>query len=91
MAVSKTIVSCTPYINSSNKVDKWTIEMKYENDSEGDSTYYTTTFSIVVPQLDDDGSGYITASGSHYGSYIDLSGEKAKDDKKKLLTNVINF
>ena len=35
----------------------------------------------VVPQLDDDGSGYITASGSHYGSYIDLSGEKAKDDK----------
>ena len=45
MAVSKAIVSCTPYINSSNKVDKWTIEMKYENDSEGDSTYYTSTFS----------------------------------------------
>ena len=35
----------------------------------------------IVPPLDDDGAGYITAAGSHYGSYIDLSGEKAKDDK----------
>ena len=36
----------------------------------------------IVPPLDDDGAGYITASGSHYGSYVDLSGEKAKDDKE---------
>jgi hypothetical protein len=35
----------------------------------------------IVPPLDDDGAGYITASGSHYGSYVDLSGEQAKDDK----------
>ena len=52
MAVTKTITSCTPYINSSSKVDKWNIEMKYENDSEGDATYYTSTFNIVVPQTD---------------------------------------
>ena len=39
MAVTKAIVSCTPYVNSSSKVDKWNIEMKYENDNEGDSTY----------------------------------------------------
>ena len=66
MAVSKAIVSCTPYINSSNKVDKWDIEMKYENDSEGDSTYYTTTFSTTVSQLDDDGNANFTlkAKGS---------------------------
>ena len=66
MAVSKKIVKCVPYENSSSKVDKWDIEMKYENDSEGDSTYYTTTFSISVPQLDDDGNANFTlkAKGS---------------------------
>ena len=35
----------------------------------------------IVPPLDDDGAGYVTAAGSHYGSYIDLTGDKAKDDK----------
>ena len=66
MAVSKAITSCTPYVNSSSKVDKWDIEMKYENDSEGDSTYYTSVFSISVPQLDDAGNANFTlkAKGS---------------------------
>ena len=66
MAVSKKIVKCVPYENSSSKVDKWDIEMKYENDSEGDSTYYTSVFSISVPQLDDAGNANFTlkAKGS---------------------------
>ena len=66
MAVSKAIVKCVPYENSSSKVDKWDIEMKYENDSEGDSTYYTSVFSISVPQLDDAGNANFTlkAKGS---------------------------
>ena len=50
MAVTKAITSCTPYVNSSSKVDKWDLEMKYENDNEGDSTYYTSTFSTTVEQ-----------------------------------------
>ena len=50
MAVSKAITKCVPYVNSSSKVDKWDIEMKYENDSEGDATYYTSTFSTTVEQ-----------------------------------------
>jgi len=50
MAVTKAITKCTPYVNSSSKVDKWDIEMKYENGSEGDSTYYTSTFSTTVEQ-----------------------------------------
>ena len=37
-------------LNSSSKVDKWDIEMKYENDSEGDATYYTSTFTTTVKQ-----------------------------------------
>jgi hypothetical protein len=48
MAVTKAITKCTPYENASSKVDKWVIEMKYENGSEGDSTYYTATFSKTI-------------------------------------------
>ena len=50
MAVSKAITKCVPYVNSSSKEDKWDIEMTYTNDSEGDSTYYTSTFSTTVEQ-----------------------------------------
>ena len=66
MAVTKAITKCVPYVNSSSKVDKWDIEMTYKNDSEGDSTYYTSTFYITVPQLDDDGNANFTlkAKGS---------------------------
>ena len=52
MAVTKAITSCTPYVNSSSKVDKWDIVMKYENGSEGDSTYYTNEFRISINQKD---------------------------------------
>ena len=52
MAVTKAITSCTPYVNSSSKVDKWDIVMKYENGSEGDSTYYTNEFRVSVNQKD---------------------------------------
>jgi len=66
MAVSKAIVKCVPYEDSSSKVDEWYIEMQYENDSEGDSTYYTHTFSTVVKQKDDAGNANFTlkAKGS---------------------------
>ena len=66
MAVTKTIISCTPYVNSSSKVDKWDITMKYENDSKGDSTYYTSEFFTTVEQLDIDGNANFTlkAKGS---------------------------
>ena len=66
MAVTKTITKCTPYINSSSKVDKWDIQMKYENGSEGDSTYYTSTFQKTIEQLDKDGNANFTlkAKGS---------------------------
>tara|TARA_R100001460_G_scaffold12012_2_gene27798 strand:+ start:1265 stop:1597 length:333 start_codon:yes stop_codon:yes gene_type:complete len=60
MAVTKAITKCVPYVNSSSKVDKWDIEMTYKNDSEGDSTYYTSSFRTTVPQLDDDGNANFT-------------------------------
>ena len=60
MAVTKAITKCTPYVNSSSKVDKWDITMTYENDSKGDATYYTSTFSTFVEQLDRDGNANFT-------------------------------
>jgi hypothetical protein len=60
MAVSKAITKCVPYVNSSSKVDKWDIEMTYTNDSEGDSTYYTSTFNTTVSQLDSAGNANFT-------------------------------
>tara|TARA_R100000234_G_C4935126_1_gene150338 strand:- start:25 stop:369 length:345 start_codon:yes stop_codon:yes gene_type:complete len=62
MAVTKAITSCTPYVNSSSKVDKWSITMKYENDNEGDATYYTAEFNIVVNQTDTDPDGNTTTN-----------------------------
>ena len=34
----------------------------------------------IVPKTDDDGAGYVTASGSHFGQYIDMEGTAAKDN-----------
>ena len=30
----------------------------------------------IVPARDDDGAGYVTASGSHYGQYINIDGDE---------------
>lgn len=40
--------------------------------------------SIVTP-TDEDGAGYVTASGSHYGQFIDMDGAKAKDNAQLIL------
>jgi len=62
MAITKTIVKCIPYINSSSKVDRWDIEMTYENDNEGDATYYKSKFTTTVEQKDYDIDGNVTAT-----------------------------
>jgi len=62
MAVTKTITSCIPYMNSNSKVAKWDIEMTYENDSEGDATYYKSRFSTTVNQKDTDVDGNVTTN-----------------------------
>jgi hypothetical protein len=50
MAVTKTLTKAVPHVKSS-KVEKWDLEMKYENDSEGDATYYTSTFNDTVENV----------------------------------------
>jgi len=53
MAVTKAMTKAIPSEKSS-KAQEWNIEMKYENDSEGDATYYTSTFSHTARAADGD-------------------------------------
>ena len=53
MAVTKAMTKAIPSEKSS-KAQEWDMEMKYENDSDGDSTYYTTTFSYTAKAADGD-------------------------------------
>ena len=53
MAVTKAMTKTIPFEKSS-KAQEWRLEMKYENDSEGDATYYTTTFSHTAKAADGD-------------------------------------
>tara|TARA_Y100000588_G_scaffold286066_1_gene303867 strand:- start:158 stop:475 length:318 start_codon:yes stop_codon:yes gene_type:complete len=47
MAVTKTLTTAIP-AEKNSKVEEWELEMIYENDSEGDATYYTSTFNTKL-------------------------------------------
>ena len=53
MAVTKAMTKAIPSEKSS-KAQEWNMEMKYENDSDGDATYYTSTFSHTARAADGD-------------------------------------
>jgi len=53
MAVTKAMTKAIPSEKSS-KAQEWNMEMKYENDSDGDATYYTSTFSHTAVAADGD-------------------------------------
>ena len=53
MAVTKTLTKAIPHVKSS-KVEQWDLEMTYENDSEGDATYYKSVFSHTAVAADGD-------------------------------------
>jgi len=38
--------------------------------------------SSIVPKVDEDGAGYVTASGSYFGQYVDMEGTAAKDNQE---------
>ena len=54
MAVKKTL-KAVPYSKSS-KVERWELSATYENDSEGDATYYTSTFQTIAEATAPDGT-----------------------------------
>ena len=53
MAITKTLTKSIPFVKSS-KVVEWQLEMTYENDSEGDATYYKSVFSHLAVAADGD-------------------------------------
>ena len=72
MAVTKDLTKAIPYENSSSKVEKWELEYTYKNDSEGDATYYTSTFTTMVNQKKEDGSNAFTLQAKGSFSKADL-------------------
>jgi len=68
MAITKSLTKAVPFEKNS-KVEEWELQFTYENDSEGDATYYTSTFNNHVNATDLDGTVNFTA--------------KAKDDWTK--------
>ena len=54
MAVTKKL-GAIPYSKDS-KVERWDLSAVYENDSEGDATYYTSTFQTTAEATDPDGN-----------------------------------
>tara|TARA_R110000824_G_C14929931_1_gene648617 strand:- start:83 stop:400 length:318 start_codon:yes stop_codon:yes gene_type:complete len=61
MAVTKALIKTIPHVTS-NRVEQWEMEIKYENNSEGDATYYTSTFSHTA--VADDGDFSKAAKGT---------------------------
>ena len=53
MAITKTLTKSIPSVKSS-KVWIWDLEMTYENDSEGDATYYKSIFNHLAVAADGD-------------------------------------
>ena len=39
----------------------------------------------IVPPKDDDGAGYVTASGTHYGQYLNIDGDDSKDNHQLIM------
>ena len=48
MAVTKTLTTAVPY-NKSSKVQQWDLGMTYTEGTEGESDYYESNFSTMVP------------------------------------------
>tara|TARA_R100001086_G_C11764063_1_gene238954 strand:+ start:520 stop:840 length:321 start_codon:yes stop_codon:yes gene_type:complete len=68
MAVTKTLTKSIPHVKSS-KVEQWDLEMTYENDSEGDATYYKSVFSHTAIAAD----GAFTKAAKSSFSLADLT------------------
>ena len=76
MAVTKKLTKSIPHVKSS-KVEQWDLEMTYENDSEGDATYYKTVFSINVPWQTILEDAYTDSDGNNVAAVVQNNFTKA--------------
>jgi len=76
MAVTKTLTKSIPHVKSS-KVEQWDLEMTYENDSEGDATYYKTVFRVSVPWQTTVTEAYTDSEGNSIPAVVENNFTKA--------------
>lgn len=57
-----------------NSIKLFGFEIKRANDKSAEK------LKSVVPPQSEDGAGYVTASAGHYGQYVDIDGNEAKDN-----------
>ena len=76
MAVTKTLTKAIP-AEKSSKVEQWDLEMTYENDSEGDATYYKSVFSIGVPWQTILRDAYTDSDGNNVAAVVENNFTKA--------------
>ena len=60
MAVTKALTKAIPF-EKNGKVEKWDLEYTYENDEEGDATYYQGNFTELVRATESNGTVNFTA------------------------------
>ena len=56
MAITRTLVQATPYENTSDEIERWSLEMTYSQGTEGEADYYESSFRTNVEATDDYGS-----------------------------------
>ena len=56
-----------------------------KSSSENDKDKKLEKLRSIVAPVDEDGAGYVTASGSHYGQYVDMDGGQAKDNHQLVM------
>jgi len=56
MAIKKTLISAKPF-SADGKVTRWSLEMKYEQGTEGNADYYTNDKTVVVDATEKDAQG----------------------------------
>jgi hypothetical protein len=56
-----------------------------KSNSENDREKKLENLRSVVAPVDEDGAGFVTASGSHYGQYLDMDGGKTKDNHQLVM------
>ena len=62
MAITRTLVEATPYENTSNEIERWSLGMTYSQGTEGNADYYESSFQTSVEAENTDLDGTVVAT-----------------------------
>jgi hypothetical protein len=73
MAITRTLTEAVPVENTSDEVERWSLEMTYSQGTEGNADYYESSFQTIVKAEDDiDGTVNFTELDKTAWSLADL-------------------